>query len=171
MGTVHTITPPCQGVSAEEHAALLNYGGFPAKLESPREAQAADEIALGEFLVSRATVRSVTPTRFERVAALGDGEAAARTHLSAEFVKAFYTNPLTRIDTPGFASKTTALTDVVLDECFGTDSPMPDLLNIVGQVAAGRDQQVAAQALISKLAQRHADFHANDLAVDWAGQQ
>ena len=73
--------------------------------------------------------------------------------------------PEALISTPGYSQPEHRAEYIVSDNFAGQDdTSLADLLRIVAQVAAGKPAQAAALTWIAGRAEKHAKFHADDLA-------
>jgi len=98
-------------------------------------------------------------------------QAHERAHavLHAELIDALLNDPVREVSTPGWPAAVSKAQDVVFDELAGMrgDEFLCRLLCVVGLAAQGKFNglHVMAGSLIAEVADRHAAFHADDMAA------
>lgn len=105
------------------------------------------------------------PRAYEAAARRNDLHAECHAKLRDELLHALATDPQAEVMTPGFSHPRGTAADVIADDLSGDDQALHELLKMIAAAVAGEDIQLRAQLWTSIQANRHAAWHAGDMAL------
>lgn len=94
--------------------------------------------------------------------------SGAYIELRDELIDALTTDARKEVRTPGFSTPTCSAAEVVCDGFHATDPALIELLAIVALAASGKtgpELHIRANGWIAAQAEKHAEFHRDDLIV------
>ena len=96
-------------------------------------------------------------------------QSECHAKLRDELLHALETDPQAEVMTPGFGRAFTTAAAVIADDLGGDDKALHELLQMLAAAVRGEDIQLRAQLWTSIQANRHAAYHAGDLAIQIEG--